>query len=438
MTSKRLLLGLSLLLVSWGAWAGPRIAHWQTANGAQVYFVPARELPMVDVQVVFDAGGARDGDRAGIARMTNGMLAEGAGGRSADAIAERFSTLGARFDNASLRDMANVTLRVLSEETSLQPAVGLVATLLARPDFPADALERVRAQMQVSLEHIKQSPSRKSRQAFFKALYPGHPYGQPPEGTPATVAALTAADLREYHRRFYVAKNAVVSIVGDLDREGAEALARTLVGGLPAGEHAPPLPPAPLPDVARTIRVSHPSAQTHLRMGQPGMDRLDPDYFPLYVGNHILGGSGLVSLLSEEVREKRGLSYSVYSAFVPMRSEGPFTLALETRNDKTIEALKVSREVLDRFIREGPTEKQLEDAKRNITGGFPLRLDSNRKILEHLTLIGFYGLPLDYLDTFTDRVQAVTREQVRDVFARRVHPDRFITVLVGPEAGHGS
>jgi len=150
------------------------------------------------------------------------------------------------------------------------------------------------------------------------------------------------------------------------------------------------------------------------------------------VGNHILGGSGLVSLLSEEVREKRGLSYSVYSYFLPMSERGPFLLGLQTKNDQADEAREVMMETLRRFRDEGPTEKELAAAIKNITGGFPLRIASNSQIVRYLAVIGFYGLPLDYLDRFNERVSAVTAEQIRDAFRRRVDPDRLATVIVGP------
>jgi zinc protease len=178
-------------------------------------------------------------------------------------------------------------------------------------------------------------------------------------------------------------------------------------------------------------RISFPSTQSHLYLGQPGMQRGDADYFPLYVGNHILGGSGLVSQLSEEVREKRGLSYSVYSYFLPMRQPGIFQLALQTKNEQAGEALAVLRATLQRFVDEGPSEEELKAAKQNITGGFPLRISSNKKIIEYLAVIGFYDLPLDYLDRFNERVAAVTRAQIREAFKRRVDPARLVTVQVG-------
>jgi len=190
-----------------------------------------------------------------------------------------------------------------------------------------------------------------------------------------------------------------------------------------------------VPDLPDEIleKLSFPSSQTHIYVGQPGMRRLDPDYFPLYVGNHILGGSGLVSLLSEEVREKRGLSYSVYSYFLPMSQRGPFLMGLQTKNDRASEAREILMETVRRFRDKGPTGDELAAAIKNITGGFPLRIASNSKVVQYVATIGFYGLPIDYLDRFSERVSEVSAEQIRDAFRRRVHPDRFATVIVGPQ-----
>ena len=209
------------------------------------------------------------------------------------------------------------------------------------------------------------------------------------------------------------------------------AIAEQLTAALPAGEPVAPLPQVAQLQQAVTERIPFPSTQSHLYLGQPGMRRGDADYFPLYVGNHILGGSGLVSQLSEEVREKRGLSYSVYSYFLPMRQPGIFQLALQTKNEQAGEALKVLRDTLQRFVDKGPSAAELKSAKQNITGGFPLRISSNKKIIEYLAVIGFYSLPLDYLDRFNERVEAVTQEQIRDAFKRRVDPERLVTVQVG-------
>lgn len=432
-TLLRAALGMLALLFALPATAMAPIEHWQTANGARVYFVPAPELPMVDVQVVFNAGSARDGGQPGLAQLTHVLLDKGADGLSADTIAQRLEGVGARLSGDSLRDMALLRLRSLNDLKYLQPAVEVFAKVLAKPDFNAADLERERARMLVSLQHDQQKPGTVAEKTFYAALYGEHPYAVPPEGTVDSLDALDRAALRAFHARYYVARNAVVAIVGALDRAAAERLAEAVTEALPAGEPAPVLPAVNDLQAAQEKRIAHPSSQTHVLVGQPGMRRDDPDYFALYVGNHVLGGGGLVSRLSDEVREKRGLSYSVYSYFLPMAERGPFQLGLQTRNDQVDEALQVLRGTLAEYIAEGPTAKELEAAKNNITGGQALRIDSNRKILEYLAVIGFYDLPLDYLETFNSKVEAVTLEQVREVFQRRIRPERMLTVLVGGE-----
>jgi zinc protease len=187
-----------------------------------------------------------------------------------------------------------------------------------------------------------------------------------------------------------------------------------------------------MPDSARTVRVPFDSSQTHVLIGQPVIARGDPDYYPLYVANQVLGGGGLVSVLAKEMREKRGLSYSTYSAFMPAARKGRFELGTQVRNSALGEARKVLTDTLASFRKNGPTEQQLQEAKQNITGSFPLNLDSNRELVRYVAMIGFYGLPLDYLDKFRDRIETLTRQQVADAFRRRVDPARMVTVLVGP------
>jgi len=422
---------LPALLLSNPAAANPDIQHWQTGNGARVYFVPAPELPMVDIQVTFNAGSARDDGKPGLALLTNGMLEEGAGTLDADAIAEQFDRLGASTSFDSLRDMATASLRSLTDKKLLTPAVETFALLLREPNFPNDALERVRKQMLVGLRHESQSPGSLGSKAFYQAIYGAHPYASHPSGSMKSVSALSREDVQQYHRRYYVGNNAVVAIVGAVDREQAEQLAELVVGRLPAGLTAPPLPAVAMPESASEQHIEHPSTQTHILLGQPGMRRGDPDYFPLYIGNHILGGSGLTSRISDEIREKRGLSYSAYSYFSPMAAEGPYLLSLQTKTESKEEALNVLRATLAQFIADGPSKEELIAAKKNITGGFALNVDSNKDILGYIAMIGFYGLPLDYLDTFIERVNAVTVEQITDAFKRRIHPEKMALITVG-------
>lgn len=423
-------IGLWILCLT-PVYALEQIQHWQTTNGADVYFSPARELPMVDIRVIFTAGSARDGASAGLAQLTNGLLSEGAGGLSADEIARRFENLGARYGSSAARDMGTVSLRSLSDQSLLQPAVELFATVLSKPDFNRVDFNRERKRMEVAVRQREQRPKNVAEEAFFHAVFGTHPYASVPGGTQESVAALKRKQVRSFHKRYYNAQNAVVAIVGDLDRAAAEKLAQSVMNGLPAGKAAEQLPLVQELAKGSTQHITHPSTQSHVLVGAPGMARRDDDYFALYVGNHILGGSGLVSRLSEEVREKRGLSYSAYSYFFPMDRKGPFRIGLQTRNDQVDEALVVLLETLNRFVKEGPTAAELEAAKKNITGGFPLRIKSNSNIVEYLGVIGFYQLPLDYLDTFNARVEAVTVKKIRDAFQRRVLPDRLATIVVG-------
>ncbi len=431
---KHLLSGIfaiALLLASGLAVAVPAIESWRTANGVPVYFIPARELPMVDAQILFNAGSIRDGERPGLAKLTNALLEEGAGDWSADEIADRLDRVGARFSASSRRDSAWISLRGLVDPRYLQPAVETVARLLKDPAFAPDAVERVRQQMLTALQERAQSPGAIAQDAFFKALYGDHPYGSPPEGTTASVNAITRADIQSFQRRYYTAANAVVAIVGDLDRPGAEQLANALVGGLPIGEAAPPPPPAPPVPASQTIRVPHPSSQSHILIGQTGVSRADPDYYALYLGNHVLGGNGLVSQLSQEIREKRGLAYGAYSAFSPMRQAGPFLINLQTRNDQVDTALQVAQTTLREFTANGPGTQALEEARQNITGGFALDLAGNGKLAGALGSIAFYGLPLDYLQNYIGTVNGITLAQVKTAWQRHVQPDKLITVIVG-------
>lgn len=426
------LLGLALWTLA-GAALGARldIQHWETANGARVYFVPAPELPMVDVQIVFDAGSARDDGKPGLARFTNLLLDQGAADLDADAIAERLEDLGAQLSAEAHRDMAVIELRSLSDARYLDSALDTLASIVRTPDFPPAALERERGRLLTALQAEEQSPSDIANKAFFSALYGDHPYASHPPGNSDSLRALTRADLQDFHQRFYVARNAVLAIVGALDRAQAETVAERLLGALPEGAPAPALPAVPALGEAKRIHIEYPSSQTHVLVGQTGLQRLDEDYFPLYVGNHILGGSGLVSRVSNEIREKRGLAYSAYSYFTPMRVAGPFTLGLQTRNDQAAGAIAVLSDTLTAFIGDGPGEAELSAAKKNITGGFPLRIASNRSIAGNLAVIGFYDLPLDYLDRFNEQVENVGKEQIRSAFQRRIDPARMVTVTVG-------
>lgn len=424
----------TLLFASPWVQAVPEIQSWQTTNGARVLFVHAPEIPILDVRLALAAGSARDGKQPGLASMTAAVLTEGAGEWDADALAERLDGVGAVLNTAVDRDMTAIALRTLTRQPALDTAVETFATLVSRPRFETEALERVRSNRLIELRQQDESPRLVAQKALYRAIFGEHPYALDPAGTPEAVRSIRREDLVAFHRRHYVGANAVLALVGAIDRKQAEGLAERLIGGLPRGERAPPLPEVPAFDQGRLERIDFPSAQTTVLMGQPGMRRGDPDYFALYVGNHILGGSGLVSILMDEIREKRGLSYSTYSQFIPLAQPGPFLMSLQTRNDQAEQARDLMLATLNRFIERGPTEGELAAAKKNLTGGFPLKIASNADLVQYLAMIGFYELPLDYLARFRERIEAVTAEMVRDAFRRRIHPERLAVVMVGRSA----
>ena len=413
--------------------AAPAIQNWQLEKGANVYFVEARELPIVDIQIIFDAGSARNGKQAGLAGLTNSLLDEGAGGLTAEQISQGFDNLGAIYGGSAGYDSASVSLRSLSAPAILGPALENLARVLVKPDFPEDALARQKNRALVGIRSKQQSPGALANDAFFAEVFKGHPYAVPRSGTEESISALHRNDVINFHKSYYVGKNATVAIVGDLTKAQAKGLVEKLLKNLPAGEKPLAIPPVQALEKSAVVQIDHPSTQTHIKVGQTGIKRGDADYFPLYVGNHVLGGGGMVSRLFAEIREKRGLSYGANSYFSPMRENGTFTASLQTRTDQTKEALAVLQEHLNIFIDNGPTEAELEASKKNITGGFPLRLDSNSKIIGYISMIGFYGLPNDYLETFNAKVNAVTVNQIKDAFKRRLSPDKFVTVMVGPK-----
>ncbi len=427
----RHLLGLILFFTLASVQAGPKIQHWVTTNGMKVYFVPAPEIPMVDVRVIFSAGSARDGDVPGLAILTSGMLSQGADGMSADQVSEAFEAVGAQFDSGALRDMAWLSLRSLSDSEYIQPAMAAFASVLWHPDFPEADFQRTRKRQLVALEAEEANPESIAEKAFFKALYGEHPYAHPSNGTLESVNDIKTEQVREFYKKFYVAKNGLIAMTGDLDRKTAEKLAETLSGGLPEGEAGKALPKVKPLTGSKEIKIPFPSKQAHVLIGQPGVERGNPDYYALYLGNHVLGGGGFTSRFVKEVRIKRGYAYSVYSYFMPMAGKGPFQIGLQTRGAQVDDALKVTRDTLNEFMSSGASKEEVDASKQNITGGFPLRIASNQDIAEYLGVIGFYGLPLDYLDTFTGNIEAVKQKEIVDAFKRRIFADKMITVIVG-------
>jgi len=412
--------------------AGVKIQQWQTASGSEVYFVENHDLPIVDISVNFAAGSARDTvEKSGVAGITRYLMTLGAAGMTDEKIANKMADIGAILGGDFDADRAGFKLRTLSSEREKTQALDVFSKVLQQPDFPEAVLEREKARIISSLQESATQPESISSKAFMTALYGSHPYSLDDSGEVDTVAKIRRDDLQSFYKQYYGAKGAVVAIIGDLTREQAAAIADNVTSGLPKATSVNPIPAVSLPMQPVEKRIAHPASQSHILLGYPGIKRGDPDLFPLYIGNYILGGGGFVSRLTEEVREKRGLVYSVYSYFMPMAESGPFQIGLQTKKDQAEDALKLVKETLANFIRDGITEKELKAAKANIIGGFPMRIDSNGKILDYLAMIGFYKLPLNYLDEYNRNVEKVTVAQIKDAFSRRLKPENFVTIIVG-------
>lgn len=407
------------------------IENWKTSNGVKVLFVESHDLPIIDVRLAFKAGSSRDNGQFGVSRLVNALLVEGTGDFSAIDIAEKFESTGSELGHSSLRDMAWVSLRSLSEKKLWEQNIDLFARVAALPSFPQDAIDRDRQSMLISLSSREKDIGEIVSDAFFKEIYPGHAYAIGQHGTVKGLTSITKQHLIDFHAQYYVARNATLAIVGDLTLSQAKDYAEQLTRHLKEGDEAEPVKSIELPAEGKVVNIPFKTSQTHIQMGIPVISRKDPDYFPLYVGNHILGGSGFSSRLMQEIRENRGLSYSVYSYFIPMEKSGPFQMGLQTKNHQAIEAGELLQTMLEDFIAGGATAEELEHAKKNITGSFPLKIDSNKKIVEYLSLIGFYHLPKNYLDRFNERVMEVTLDDIQDAFSRRIHADKIIRIVVG-------
>lgn len=439
--TRALLVGAGVVFYAQSAWALLPIQHWREPSGAQVWLVESPAIPMVDVEIDFDAGSRRDpAEQAGLASAVATMASKGVrAGRGAaaldeNALGEAWADLGAQFEVTAGRDALSYSLRSLTEPDLLDKAVLLAARQMAEPAWPQDVWERERARWTAALREADTRPGTVAGQAFAAAVYGNHPYGQRP--TEATLARIQLADMQQFHARHVDACRARVHIVGAVQRAQARLLVAALLARLPASDPCAALPAipevAPL-GAAAEKDIPFASAQAQVLIGQPGFKRSDPDFLALLVGNHILGGGGFVSRLTEEVREKRGLSYSVYSGFSPGLHAGAFTVALQTRPDQAAQALQVAREVLARFVAEGPTDEELRAAKDNLVGGFALRIDSNRKLLSNVVNIATNGLPLDYLEGWTQRVEALTVADIRAAMARKLQPARMVTVVLGAQ-----
>ena len=420
-----------LLLFASSAQAKLDIQHWTTPEGAKVFFAQTKGLPILDIALNFDAAASRDGDQFGLASLTSTLLGTATKYHNEEQIINAFEAVGAQFSTSSLKDMSIVSLRTLTRQPILKKSLDTFTEVITQPSFKQKYLTREKRQTLRSIEAGKQSPANIASLAFDKAVFVDHPYAHPKIGTQKSINQISLQDLEQYYQQFYVAKNLTIALVGDISKVKAKQIARQISHGLNVGQKAKANSIVLPLEQPQTIHIEFPSKQTHLLIGQAGINRSHPDYYPLYLGNHIFGGSGLTSILSDEIREKKGLAYSAYSYFTKMQSNGFFMMRMQTKNDQTNEAKNIAIETLKNFRNNTIDAQKLQDGKDNIIGGFALETASNANILTYLSIIGFYDLPLDYLSSFTDKIKDISAEDIQKSYERLIDMDKLIVLSVG-------
>ena len=430
------LLGFGLLS---NAYAILPIEKLDSYKGAQAYLVQTKALPMVDIEVSIDAGDRYDPvGKSGVADMVAGLMNYGARGDKGllteAQIADEIADLGANIGLSVGGERAILRIRSLSRKDLRDRAVQLAAAMLSAPTYDPKIVEREKQRTITSLREAETKPEFVLERRFKKSVYGNYPLADSP--SVQSVGSVNANDLKQFHKQFYRGDRMIVSIVGDVDRSQAAEIVQTLLKQIPQSGQAiaklPDLQRSPIEPLAqREIQIPFDSQQAHISMGMTAVARNNPDYFPLLVGNYILGGGGFVSRLMSEVREKRGLAYSVFSYFAPGKDNGIFQAGLQTKNDQAALALDVMSTTIAQFIADGPTPAELEAAKSNLINGYPLRIDNNRKLLDNVSSIAWNDLPLDTMDIWTKQVEAVTLEQVKASFQKYLAMDRMKIVVLG-------
>ena len=415
--------------------AAVNIQRWTTPQGVQVLLAERHENPIIDMAVSFrGAGNASDPDgKSETAAFTAALLPGGTKEMDEETFNAQTNGLAVEIGSSADNETATATLRSLSRPDTLKKAVSLFNGALARPRFDEAVFRRNQTQAATVLQQQETKPDFTAARTLVRLSYPDHPYGKGAYTTVQSINSITLDDIRAFYRTRYGKNNAVVAIVGDIDRKGADRLVQDALSGLPdraaASADVPPVKKHP----AQRRDIPFAGEQAQIMLGMPLITRNDPDYYALVAGNYILGGGGFDSRLMEVLRNQRGDTYGVYSDLAPEHQAGMFTIAYSSRKPAARASLAAAQEVIRQFIAEGPTEKEMAQAKANITGSFPLRFDSNAKLLGYLSLIGVYNLPDDYLEAYPKAVAKLTAADVKAAWQKRVRPEDLNIVVVGAQ-----
>lgn len=425
--------------VSASAYAILPIEKLESFKGAQAYLVQTKALPMVDIEISIDAGDRYDpAVKSGVATVAGQLMNYGArsdkGLLTEAQIADEIADLGANLGVSVSGERAVMRIRTLSRKDLRDRAVQLASAMLSAPTYDAKILAREKQRMTTALLESETKPEAVLDRRFRKSVYGNYPLANSP--TVQSIANISASDLQQFHKQFYRGDRMIVSIVGDVSKAEAAEIVQGLLQKVPQSGPAiaklPEFERSPVEPLSqREIVIPFDSQQAHIAMGMSAVTRSNPDYFPLLVGNYVLGGGGFVSRLMSEVREKRGLAYSVFSYFAPGKDAGIFQAGLQTKNDQATLALDVMSSTISQFITNGPTQSELDAAKANLINGYPLRIDNNRKLLDNVSSIAWNNLPLDTMEVWTKQVEAVSLEQVKAAFQKYLAMDRMKIVVLG-------
>ena len=404
--------------------------------GIEAWLVESHANPLIAMRFAFRGGASQDpANKQGLAYFVSGMIDEGAGDLDSVAFQERLQTLALRIDFDAGRDvmLGNVQMLTANNDESFE----LVRLAMTKPRFDADAVERVRAQIIAGLKFDENDPEEVASLAWDRLAFRDHPYGRPIKGTKASIAAISRDDLQDYVRRVFALDKLVITVVGDID---ADTLGRALdhvFGPLPeasslsrVNDVKPPLGPS-----REIITMEVP--QSVAQFGHRAFSRKDDDFMAAYILNYIIGGGGFSSRLMEEVREKRGLAYSVHSNIFPYQHGAVFVGRVATKNEAVAQSLAVIKSALKRLAEGGPSAEELASAKSYLTGAYALRFESSSSIANQLLWIQIEDLGIDYVDERNELIEQVTLEDIMRVAKRLIEADRLITTIVGKpvEAG---
>jgi zinc protease len=410
--------------------AMPPVQRTVLPNGLVLLVCEERSLPFLTFQLLINSGSWRDPQgEEGLSYLTARGLLLGTSKRKVTTIHEELDFMGASLSSSSGRDYATLHFQILKKE--LGKGWNLFMEVLTQPTFPEEEIKREVEKTLAAIQAAEDQPDEVAEKEFQKTLFLSSPYAHPVEGTKESLPRITQEAIVRFYRSYYHPNNAILTIVGDISAEEVKTKLLPSLSKWPMAE-IPKIPFKPsFAKESKTVKIERGITQANIIIGHAGVSRDNPDYYALTVMNYILGGGGFYSRLVEEIRNKRGLAYSVASFFDAGKHPGSFQIALQTKNSSAREAIALSLQGMERIRKELISEKELEGAKKYLIGSFPMRLNTQGKLTSFLTQVEYHGLGLDYPEKYPSLIRSITREEVLRVAKKYLHPKNIILVVVG-------